>query len=274
MLLANLDNEVIFKKAFTDPFVFRAFVKDILDIDFEVDVIETEKQFEPKMAYIDFKLDIFAQSKDQRVVVEIQRIEYDYNFDRFLHYFLMAIAEMQRSSKEYALAKTVYTIVVLTAPYTVEDKTGRPIKNEVLISKLNPRNLQGEEIPIFGHELVFLNAYHRDDFTPPNYRDWLDLIYQSIHHSEDPDINLSKPGIQRTADIISVDNLTPTERAESKRAESTRAAKKHYENYAKRRERAEVIENLLKQGILTIEQIADAMQTSVEVVKAIQNQMQ
>jgi hypothetical protein len=33
MQLANLDNEVFFKKVFTDPDVFRAFVKDITGVD-------------------------------------------------------------------------------------------------------------------------------------------------------------------------------------------------------------------------------------------------
>jgi hypothetical protein len=44
-MLANLDNEVIFKKAFTDTIVFKAFVKDILGIDIEVGKIETENKF-------------------------------------------------------------------------------------------------------------------------------------------------------------------------------------------------------------------------------------
>ena len=33
MSIARLDNEVFFKKAFTDEFVFKAFVKDIVGID-------------------------------------------------------------------------------------------------------------------------------------------------------------------------------------------------------------------------------------------------
>ena len=33
IMLGNLDNEVIFKKAFTDKIVFKAFVRDILGID-------------------------------------------------------------------------------------------------------------------------------------------------------------------------------------------------------------------------------------------------
>jgi hypothetical protein len=50
VMLAPLDNGTIFKKAFTDKTVFISFVKDILGIDIEVDKIETEKKFEPKVA--------------------------------------------------------------------------------------------------------------------------------------------------------------------------------------------------------------------------------
>lgn len=40
MLLAKLDNEVIFKKAFGDPDVFQAFVKDITGV--EMDMTQTK----------------------------------------------------------------------------------------------------------------------------------------------------------------------------------------------------------------------------------------
>ena len=45
MAIARLDNEVFFKKAFTDRIVFKSFVKDIVGIDVEPDKIETEKPF-------------------------------------------------------------------------------------------------------------------------------------------------------------------------------------------------------------------------------------
>jgi hypothetical protein len=51
-VLGNLDNEVIFKKAFTDPTVFKAFVRDILGIEVEVDKIETERSLSPKWAML------------------------------------------------------------------------------------------------------------------------------------------------------------------------------------------------------------------------------
>ena len=134
-MLGKLDNQVIFKKAFTDKIVLEAFVKDVLGIDFEAATIETEKQFSPKVGNIDFKLDIFAESADQRVVVEIQRVQYDQNFDRLLHYFLMTIAEQQRSGAPYRVERTVYVIVVMTAPYRFDTKKGQAVRDEVLLLK-------------------------------------------------------------------------------------------------------------------------------------------
>jgi len=41
MKIARLDNEVFFKKAFTNPIVFRGFVKDIIGIEINLTKIET-----------------------------------------------------------------------------------------------------------------------------------------------------------------------------------------------------------------------------------------
>ena len=211
-MLSNLDNEIIFKKAFTNKIVFTQFVKDVIGIDIDVDEIETEKKFDEKLGYIDIKFDIFAESKDHRVIVEIQKVEYDYNFDRFMNYFLSAIIDQQRSSKNYKINQTVYTIVVLTAPYRIKTKDGDFIQDEVLLSKLNPQNLHGQEKKIFGHELYFLNSYYRKDNTPNRYKDWLDLIYESINNPDNPKINTSNQGIKKASELIDKDKLTNEER--------------------------------------------------------------
>jgi hypothetical protein len=104
-MLGNLDNEVIFKKAFTNKTVFKAFVRDILGIEVEIDKIEIEKKFDLKIGYIDFELDIFAETIDRRIAIEIQRVEYDAHFDRFLQYFLMLIVEQQKTAKSYTRKK-------------------------------------------------------------------------------------------------------------------------------------------------------------------------
>jgi len=232
-MITNLDNEVIFKKAFTDKIVFTRFVHDVLGIDVEVDTIETEKRFDPPVGYVDFRLDIFAETTDRRIVIEIQRVEYDHNFDRFLHYFLMVIAEQQKSAKLYGIEQTVYVIVVLTAPYTIEEKSGKAVLDEVLLLTLNPRTLSGQVRDLYGHQLVFLNPNHPADDTPPGIRDWLTLIHESIHNPKHPVVNIANEGIRRAVSLIDFDNLTPEERAEAKNRESARVTRVKYEEKAR-----------------------------------------
>jgi hypothetical protein len=268
MTLGSLDNEVIFKKAFTDKVVFTAFVHDILGIDVEVDKIETEKKFEPRIGSIDFELDIFAETVDKRIVIEIQRVEYDHNFDRFLHYFLMVITEQQRRAKDYGINQTVYMIVVLTAPYTISDKNGRAIKDEVLLVKLNPKTLTGNERNLYGHEFVILNPNHTDDTTPPAMRDWLTLIYESIHNSENAVINRQNNGIQRAAELISYENLTPVERAMSKNKEAAKITVAKIENARS----IDIAKKLLASG-LSADFVAEHTELTFDIVLNLQRDL-
>ena len=75
-MLAPLDNETIFKKVFTDKEVFQQFVKDLFDVDIVVSNIETEKRFEPPIANIDIKLDIYAETDDHRFVIDAWRRDF------------------------------------------------------------------------------------------------------------------------------------------------------------------------------------------------------
>ena len=138
------------------------------------------------------------------------------NFEVFYQQRLQAITEQQRSSTDYSVEKTVYTIVVMTAPYRINERTREFYKDEVLISKLNPKNLKGDEFKIFNHELVYLNPNYKTDNTPQNYRDWLDLIYESIHSPAAPKINFNNEGVKRASEIINYDNISPEDWEQSK----------------------------------------------------------
>jgi PD-(D/E)XK nuclease family transposase len=245
MILARLDNEVFFKKAFTDEFVFKAFVKDIVGIDVEPDKIETEKAFQPRLGNINFKYDIFAEDTKKRVVIEIQKVEYDHNFDRFLHYHLQAITEQQRGAEDYSVERTVYTIVVMTAPYKINKQTREIYKDEVLISSLNPKNLKGMERPIFNHELIYLNPNYKGEGTPPNYRDWLDLIYESIHHPDNPTLNTANAGVKRASEIVSYENISPEEWEQSKIEVSKRKVIKLERDAGREEKSLEIAKNML-----------------------------
>lgn len=266
MILGNLDNEVVFKKAFTNKIVFKAFVRDILGIEIEVDIIETEKRFEPRIGNIDFKLDIYAESIDKRVVIEIQRIEYDSRFDRFLHYFFMVFAEQQRKHKNYSPEQTVYMIVILTAPYSIDDKNDNVIQDEVLLLNLNPRTIGGIERKMNDHQLVFLNPNYQDAETPPEIRDWLDLIYQSIHKSENPKINLSNEGIKVAVDLIDYDDFTPEQRTETIDENEKRITTARLKEFEVR----EIGRKMVEMG-LTNDIISEATGLSTERINIIRN---
>lgn len=243
-MLGSLDNEVIFKKTFTNKVVFKAFVKDVLGIEVEVDKIETEKKFSPKIGYIDFELDIFAETTDKRIAIEIQRVEYDHHFDRFLYYFMMLIAEQQKRAKEYNIDQTVYVIVVLTVPYTISEKNGKAVKDEVLLIDLNPKTLDGKIRDLFRHQFVCLNPNHPQENTPQNIRDWLDLIYQSIHNPERPVLNLENEGIRKAIELISFENLTREERIAAKNKEATKVTIAKYRTL----ERYDIAEKCIEKG--------------------------
>ena len=249
MTIARLDNEVFFKKAFTDEIVFKAFVRDIIGIDVQPDKIETEKAFQPKLGNINFKYDIFAEDIKKRIVIEIQKVEYDHNFDRFLHYHLQAITEQQRSSEDYSVEKTVYTIVVMTAPYKINEKTREFYRDEVLISNLNPKNLKGVERRIFNHELIYLNPNYKGEGTPQNYRDWLDLIYESIHNPQNPNVNIQNEGIKRAVEIVSYENINPYEWEESKKEAGKRKVITLEREEEREETQIEIAKNAIAKGI-------------------------
>jgi len=88
MPIAPLNNQVVFKKRLSDEEILKAFIKDFLDIDITPQSIEVEKKFIPPIGGVDIEIDIFVDDPTHRLVIEIQRERYDYDFDRFWHYHI------------------------------------------------------------------------------------------------------------------------------------------------------------------------------------------
>jgi hypothetical protein len=221
--LAPLSNEVVFKKAFSDKEVLSAFVKDAAGVDFVPDTIETEHRFNPPVGGIDIRYDIFAQSEDGRVVVELQRIRYDSHFDRFLNYFCASIVEQGKNSKDYRIPRRVITIVLLTSPYRVKDQSGVLVEDSVLISRVDPRTLKGEERTLFDHQLIFLNPHFSLDDVPSALTEWLKLVKLSLDEptlADDLDLmtrlGSSNPTLLKAAHLTSWDGMTTQERTAMK----------------------------------------------------------
>ncbi|MBK9460015.1 MAG: hypothetical protein IPN94_11440 [Sphingobacteriales bacterium] len=136
----------------------------------------------------------------------------------------------------------------------------------MLISSLNPRNLKGVERKIFNHELIYLNPNYKGEDTPTNYRDWLDLIYESIHHPENPNININNKGVKRATEIVSFENISPDEWEEAK----IEAAKRKVVRLEREEEQLRIAKNAIKAN-LPNDTIAQITGLSLEQIETLRN---
>lgn len=263
--LAPLNNSVVFKKLFRHPEVLSAFISDVTGVQLELTAenIELERKFDPPVGNIDIALDIFAEDPKHRVIVEIQRVRYDYHYDRFLHYHQAAIVELAQSYSSYKLNRTVYTIVWLTA------KSNKPeYQHSLITTEFCSVTESGEKLDLYRHKLFFLNPFYIKDQTPEGLVDWLQLVEQSITHPRNPQFNQKREIIRLAADIIEDEDLTPQERAilleEIGYQENLTLKVQEGYNEATR----DIAVNLLAQG-LSIEVIAAATGLSAEIIHSL-----
>lgn len=210
MALAPLNNSVVFKKLFSDPEIVTAFVYDLIGIQLEIRAnnIELEKKFYPPIGAIDIALDIFIEDPKHRLIVEIQKVRYDYHFDRFLHYHQAAIVELAKSHKAYQLDRTVHTIVWLTSK--VREKR---YQHSLITTSLSSVTENGDELHLYPHQLHFLNPYYLNEQTPIGLIDWFQLVVESIINPQTPQINRQNKLIEKAAHLIADEDLTPQEMA-------------------------------------------------------------
>lgn len=208
MQVASLRYDVIFKKAFGDLEVFKAFVKDFLDIDLNIQQVETEKKFIPPIGNVDSRFDLYAEDLENRVIVDIQHRRYNDHYDRFLHYHCAALLEQISNAKSYSPTLTVFTIVVSTAG-TQED---------AVIAEINfdPVDLfTRQPLRKISHRVLYLSPKQCTHHTPEPYQQWLRLIQDSLDEQID-ETHYQKPAIVKALNLIKTDGLTPQDRARLK----------------------------------------------------------
>jgi hypothetical protein len=205
--VASLRYGVIFKKAFSQPDVFTAFVKDILDIDLIIDHVETEKSFPSPVGNVNNHFDLFAEDKVNRIIVDIQHRRYADHYHRFLHYHCAALLEQAVSAKDYRPALAVYTIVVLTSG----DKHGR----DMSMIDFDPKDRHGQGLGEIPHKIVYLCPKYLNDETPEAWREWLFAINDSLDEQVD-ETHYHKPCVQKILTSIQKNTLTPEDLARMK----------------------------------------------------------
>jgi len=206
-MLAALNNQVVFKKLLSDEEILKAFIFDFLGINIQPQTIEVEKKFTPPIGGIDISIDIFVNDPTHRLVIEIQRERYDYDFDRFWHYHLVSQIELAKNYKAYKLERTVYTIVWFTRQ--IREKS---YQRSLITTRQLSETEKGETLALYPHKLFFLNPFYLNEKTPKGLKDWMELVTESINNPSAPHINLNRPIIQKAAKLIDDDGLTPQER--------------------------------------------------------------
>ncbi|KOR27542.1 hypothetical protein TI03_06680, partial [Achromatium sp. WMS1] len=86
-----------------------------MNIELDIDKVETEKAFSPAIGHVDSRFDLFAEDKKHRTIVDIQHVRNTDHYHRFLHYHCAALLEQVVNSKDYRPQLKVFTIVVLTS---------------------------------------------------------------------------------------------------------------------------------------------------------------
>jgi predicted transposase/invertase (TIGR01784 family) len=227
--VASLRYGVIFKKAFSDPVIFTAFVKAVLGIEIHIDRVETEKTFDTQIGSIKTSFDLFAEDKEQRIVVEIQHVRYPDHYHRFLNYHCVALLEQVINARDYRPSLQLFTIVVLTSG----DKHGV----DVATIDFDPKDLNGKPLEEIPHKIMFLCPKYVNDSTPVAYRDWLRLIDDSldgeVEGSDYPD-----PYLQQVLEKIRAELISPEDRA------------RMFDEYSEEQVRQEKYQEGLKRGEL------------------------
>jgi predicted transposase/invertase (TIGR01784 family) len=281
--VAPLRYDVIFKKAFSQPALFTALVKDFVGIELEIDEVEHDKAFVPAVGKVAIKFDLFAQDKKNRVIVEVQHAHYSDTYERFLYYQCSAMVETIASSSNYRFPMTVITLVFFTGKKTPSPDSG------IIVHDFEPRDLVTgkllNEIYPRKHKLIFVftnDATHTK--TPKPYREWMQAIYDSLDEQVDETL-YTNPSIQTLFQVIEQDHITPEERARMKEEHNVEEAntqafkegeekgiKKGEEKGIKKGEAAtqqKTARNLKALGTLTEKQIASVTGLTVKAVKAL-----
>ena len=202
--VASLRYDVIFKKAFGDPVIFTAFVRDLLGIKIEIDTVEQDKTYEPPIGSVATKFDLYAEDKKNSIIIEMQHVRYPDHYHRFLHYHCVALLSQIKKSSDYTSKLKVFTIVILTS--------GDHHKRDVSIIDFDPKDRKNKSLGEIDHKIIFLCPKYLQKDTPKAYRQWLEAIQDSLDEQID-ESQYSIPEIQNVFQKIEEDKVTPIERA-------------------------------------------------------------
>ena len=175
--VASLRYDVIFKKAFRVPEIFTALVRDFLNLELDIDTVETDKVYDPPIGNVAAKFDLYAQDQNNRVIVDIQHVRFPDHYHRFLHYHCAALLDQVVHSRDYRPPLKVFTLVILTS--------GDRHQEDISIIDFDPKNLQGEPLGEIFHKVIYIcPKYLNKERTPRAYHEWMEAIEDTLDEQE------------------------------------------------------------------------------------------
>jgi hypothetical protein len=202
--VGSLQYGVIFKKAFSDPEIFKSFIDDFFGIDIHIDKVETEKSFSPTVGNVDCSFDLYAEDSVNRIVLDIQHVRHFDHYHRFLHYHCVALLDQIKSSKDYFPPHKVFTLVVLTS--------GDRHQKDISIIDFDPKDLNGKPLGEIPHQIMYVCPKYVNKNTPEPYRQWMLAIDDSLDEEVDETL-YKRTEIIKIFNRIKKDDITPRERA-------------------------------------------------------------
>ena len=237
--------DTAFKKAFSQPEIFCQFAEDVLGIKFHTNEVHRGYKFLEPIGQVDIEYDLFAEDPESPIVVEIQHVKERHFYDRFLYYHLINLVEQVKNSKAYQFDRTVYTIVVLTSPYSESE-----IDFSVAITDFNPINEFSHKVEVYPHQLVFVVPRMVNEKTPSGIKAWLELVLDSLDGEVDESRHNS-PIFERVIEAVKRDNISPAERRVLKDEESWEDTLIDEHNLGRQKEKEVIARALIGEGVST-----------------------
>jgi len=211
----SLSSGTVFKKGFSDVAIFTQMVKDFTGVKLNITKVENEKAFIEPIANIATQFDLFAEDKENRIIVEAQHANYSDNFDRFYYYHQIATVETITSSKAYHFPQAIYTLVFFT------DRNSPAAGKNILVHDAEMKYLANGEVikGVFSrkHRLFFIFTKSPDSDTviSETCREWIKAIHATLTGSVCK-TDYQNEEIKRLFEIIALDKTTPEDRAKMK----------------------------------------------------------
>ncbi len=278
--VAPLRYDVIFKKAFSVPEIFTAFVHDFLDIELEIDTVEKDKVCDPPIGNVVTKFDLYAKDKKNRVIVNVEHEGYQSDYERSMYSHAALLTQMTDNRNLDHPEWQIFTLVVFIS--------GDKHQTDISMIELTPKDLNGQPLEEeCRYKIIYIcPKYLNKKRTPRQYHEWMEAIEDSLDEQVD-ESKYTHPEIQHVFDLIEKDKVTPQERAKMfdeysleavkqekiQKDEAKEEGKKEGKEEGKEEGLKEAAEmsarNLLSLGTLTEEQIAQVTGLTLERVDSL-----